>query len=120
MHLLVGGPGRAWNVFLACKDYKKTWTFWDAYMSSTWCSNIVQTEMKETDYSFAFDFLVLTDKVASSIGLSFFRLCFGIQIEVFSYFTFAQTFAFAFQIWFQYKLIDFCFFLWVYGSFRRP
>ena len=41
MHLLLGGPARAWNVFLACEDKKKPWTFWDAYMSLNWCWNIV-------------------------------------------------------------------------------
>ena len=27
MHLLVGGPARAWDVFLACEDWKKPWIF---------------------------------------------------------------------------------------------
>ena len=54
MHLLVAAPARAWNVFLACENWKKSWTFWDAYMSLTWCSNMVQTQMKETGYSSSF------------------------------------------------------------------
>ena len=54
MHLLVGGTERACNVFLACEDWKKPWNFWDAYMSLTWCSNMIQTKMKETGYSFSF------------------------------------------------------------------
>ena len=70
MHPLGAAPARAWNVFLACEDWKKSWTFWDAYMSLTWCSNMVQTQMKETGYSF-FYFIVLIGMVASVIGIQF-------------------------------------------------
>ena len=33
---------------------EKTLKFWDAYMSLTWFSHMVQTKMKETGYSFSF------------------------------------------------------------------
>ena len=47
MHLLVGGPERASIVFLACEDKKKSWIFWDAYMSLTWCSNLVRHKWRK-------------------------------------------------------------------------
>ena len=54
IHLLVSGPARAWNEFLASKGYKKFCNFWDAFMSLTWCSNKVQTWMKDTGFNFSF------------------------------------------------------------------
>ena len=47
MHLLVGGPSRAWTVFLACEDWKKPRIFREAYMSLTWCSKMVQTKRRK-------------------------------------------------------------------------
>ena len=53
MHLLVDVPGRAWKVFLAWENWKKTWFFRNAHNSLTWYSNIVQTLTKETGYGFS-------------------------------------------------------------------
>ena len=55
----VNALARWWScVCLKCvsglRSLEKTWTFGDAYMSLTWCSNFVQTSMKETGYSFIF------------------------------------------------------------------
>ena len=50
-------------------------------MSLTCCLNIVQTEMKETGYSFSFYFLVLMDIVASVIGMSFFICVSGFRLK---------------------------------------
>ena len=36
---------------------EKTLNFWDAYMSLTWSSNMVQTKMKETGFSFSLNSL---------------------------------------------------------------
>ena len=44
-----------------------------------------------------FYFIVLMGIVASVIAMSFFLLCFGLKVEVFSYCTFTETFAIGFQ-----------------------
>ena len=40
--------------FWPAKTRKNPWTFRDAYISLTWCSNMAQTYMKETSYSYFF------------------------------------------------------------------
>ena len=117
MHPLVAAPARAWNVFLACEDWKKSWTFWDAYMSLTWCSNMVQTQMKEIGYSFSLTTLYWLVWLLPLLE-SVFQLFFGFWIEVFSYCFKTETFAIGFQKWFGHEWIDYGFFLLENGFFH--
>ena len=55
----VSAPGRWWPCeCLKCvsglRRLEKHWSFWNEYMSLNWCSNMLQTKMKETVYSFSF------------------------------------------------------------------
>ena len=72
MDMLVGGPGRAWNVFLACENQKKSLNFLR-------CIHVIDLELKygsdknERNWlQLLFYFIVLKSVIASVIGMSFF------------------------------------------------
>ena len=74
MHLLVGGPARAWNVFLACEDRKS--------LNFLRCIHVIDLVLKygsdinEGNWlQLLFYFIVLMGIVASVIGMSFYQLC---------------------------------------------
>ena len=108
MHLLVSGPARDRNVFLACKDKKTIEFIWDAYLSLNWCSNVVQTWMKERDTASIWHNL-LVYVVALIIGMSFFQLWVRFWVEIFSYCSVMQTFKIGFWNFFdqEWKLLQF-------------
>ena len=72
MDMLVGGPGRVWNVFLTCENQKKTLNFLR-------CIHVIDLELnygsdiKESNrLHLLFYFIVLKSVIASVIGMSFF------------------------------------------------
>ena len=57
--------------FWPAKSTKKPWTFWDAYMSLTWCSNMV--DINEGNWlQVLFYFIVFMGIVTAVIGIRFF------------------------------------------------
>ena len=80
MHLLVGGPARAWNVFLACEDQKKPWTF--EMHTCLWPGRQIWFRRKGRNWlHLLFYFIVLIGIVPSVIGRRFFNSVPGFRLK---------------------------------------
>ena len=110
----VNAPTRWWpcarlKFFSGLRRPEKNLIFWDAYMSLTWCSNMVDI-IEGNWLQLLFYLIVLMGVVASDIGMSFFSYVSGFRLKFFSYCTLTETFAIGFQKWFDHEWI-------VFGSF---
>ena len=91
--------------------------FWDAYLSLTWCSNIVQTQMKQLVYSFSFTSLFSEKSFVSYENESFFHLSVTFSDELFWNCTFGETFAIGFKNWSVHNGTELVFFvgIWLFS-----
>ena len=83
----VNAPARWWPcACLKCvsglRRLENPWTFWDAFMSLTWCSNMVQTYMKETGYGFSFTWWYCWVQLLPLLEWVFFSCVSGFRLKI--------------------------------------
>ena len=106
-------PGTCPKCLSGLRRLEETWTFSEAFLSLTWCSKFVLTELKESGYSFRFTSLFWRIQLPRLLKWLF--ICFLVFSLKFC--TFTETFAFRFQNWFDHEGIDFGLSLLVFGVF---
>ena len=105
MHMLVAGPARAKNVTLAFKIQKKNLEVFEMQTCFSDGPQMLLTHKSKNWDTASIYFIVLVNKVALFVGMSFLYLCVRFYVNVLLYCIVTETFAVGFENWSDHQRI---------------